>query len=202
MSSLVIQLINFISDSPTQIGEIMIVPLQKVKKYRLFHQRNYSQISENLFENLKEVGTLIELDLIIRFDAFSQFRALKAEKNLVDGWVTKLLNPEELLLFLNHIYPSAIAFWSSHQKNQLKSTMLKDKVMRQSGRYKITQSAEEKEIEEVFENLCCKRCLRIPMWHSSEEKKSVFLSKKIPIFCREACTLFLSDLRKKIKKKS
>ena len=194
------KLAKFIANKPTKIGELIILPQNSEKSYLLCHYDKHLQLLNSDFSGLKCLKSTKEIDEFVRISKENYYRPLKAEKNLSSDWFVDIPNKETLLFILHQFYPVSIGLWIAYLEEKLKICPFEEKAFRQSGRYQITQKAKKKEIEAMVSEICDKKCLKIPLWMNKSLPSQALKIQEIPLFCRESCTYFMSQIQKKLKK--
>jgi hypothetical protein len=142
---------------------------------------------------------------IARYDAAGKYRPLKTASNLRRGWVLQLRNMEEVALALDFFYPAALNLYATWLGKKIKTTSLRETLNRQSGMYRVTQRLSDEQAGSLIQQQCHKGCLRKILWSISanQETNSLIVKEnEIPLFCREACNLFVAAARHAVKENS
>ena len=103
---------------------------------------------------LKNLGTLDELEEVVRWDGKGQYRPLRSEENLVPGWHYQTNSAEGFREAIEVIYPGALGNWSAQQNGKLRVIDWKGAVKKQTKSLQILIEG-EKIAFLFFLNLCC-----------------------------------------------
>ena len=162
---------------------------------------------------------------LARFDDHGNYRPLKTAPNLRHGWRLELASFDELMRALDHFYPARLAVFAAWQKNQLKTTTLRETLARQSGMYRVAAKISDEQIDDVVGGFCRSNggCLRTILWRrdASGSLASTKLPTEkfdpaydqarevrtraspmgtvMPLLCQEACNLLVAECRRAVK---
>jgi len=139
---------------------------------------------------------------IARYDGEGNYRPLKTAPSLCRGWLLRLQNMEEMVLALDFFYPAALNLYGAWLEKNLKTTLLRETLNRQSGMYRVTQQISDEQAAALIKKQCHEGCLRKTLWMAmSDQNVEPFNMNKneIPLLCREACNLFVAQARKVVK---
>src|ERR1700736_1494319 len=103
---------------------------------------------------------------IARIDDRGNYRPLKTAPNLRRGWRLEVADLSELQGALDHFYPGRLAMLAAWNKNELKTTPLRETLNRQSGRYRVAAKISDEQVDDVVGNFCRSDggCLRTILW--------------------------------------
>lgn len=138
-------------------------------------------------QKLREIKNLLELEELVRRNGEGNYRPLRGEKNLVQGWFYSAKSALELREVLEVIYPGAMGNWSAQQKGELRVLGWKEAAKKQTGRVQALIEGGGKAVEVAKKELCITRCGKTPLW---AEKSVVAKVGKVPFLCVEPCPLF------------
>jgi sirohydrochlorin cobaltochelatase len=162
---------------------------------------------------------------ISRYDDAGNYRPLKTAPNLRHGWRMNLRGSDELRCALDHFYPGRLAVFVAWQRDQLRTTSLRETLDRQSGMYRVAAKISEAQINDLVADFCRSDggCLRTILW--KRDQRGVIASTKlptqkfdptwdqvqalggsgsataaaIPLLCQEPCNLLVAACRKIVK---
>jgi sirohydrochlorin cobaltochelatase len=160
---------------------------------------------------------------IAKYDDAGDYRPLKTAPNLRHGWRLELATVEELRRALDYFYPSRLAVFAAWKKGYLKTTALRETLVRQSGMYRAAAKISDPQINDLVADFCRSDsgCLRTILW--KRDRNGAIASTKlpkekfdpgvdqigarpgsstpatVPLFCQEACNLLVAECRKVVK---
>jgi sirohydrochlorin cobaltochelatase len=165
---------------------------------------------------------------IARFDDCGDYRPLKTAPNLRHGWRLKLSSLDDVTRALDHFYPGRLAVFAAWKKEELKTTLLRQTLNRQSGMYRVAGQISDDQLNDVVAGFCRSDggCLRTILWRrdASGSSGSTKLppakfdpdcdqaqaysqrlgvadgtATVIPLLCQEACHLLVAECRQAVK---
>jgi hypothetical protein len=156
--------------------------------YEIRHEKDMN-VSE---QKLREIKNLIELEELVRRNGEGNYRPLRGEKNLVQGWFYSAKSALELREVLEVIYPGAMGNWSAEQKGELRVLGWKEAAKKQTGRVQALIEGGEKVVEVAEKELCLTRCGKTPLWAG---ESFVVKVGTVPFLCIEPCPLFWENAK-------
>ena len=154
---------------------------------------------------------------LARFDDAGNYRSLKTAPSLRHGWRLILANVTELRLALDYFYPGRLAAFFAFEKNELRTTPLRETLERQSGMYRIAAQLTDEQADELVGNFCRSDggCLRTILWRRDRDgatPSQKLPSQKfdpvfdqtgkgepvVPVLCQEACNLLVAAARETV----
>jgi hypothetical protein len=156
--------------------------------YEIRHEKDMN-VSE---QKLREIKNLIELEELVRRNGEGNYRPLRGEKNLVQGWFYSAKSALELREVLEVIYPGAMGNWSAEQKGELRVLGWKEAAKKQTGRVQALIEGGEKVVEVAEKELCLTRCGKTPLWAG---ESFVVKVGPVPFLCIEPCPLFWENAK-------
>jgi sirohydrochlorin cobaltochelatase len=141
--------------------------------------------------------------VIARYDDAGKYRPLKTAPNLAHGWKLQLGSLEAVLLALDFLYPAEVgtAVWQA--AGDLQHVSLRETLGRQSGMYAVTRKLSGEQAEALVQGFCRPGCLRRILWTIEGEGATGEAESTepgtVPLFCAEACNLFVAEARKVVK---
>src|SRR5206468_3926853 len=117
---------------------------------------------------------------IAKCDDAGNYRPLKTAPNLRHGWRLELATLEELRRALDYFYPGRLAVFAAWKSGQLKTTLLRETLDRQSGMYRVAAKISDPQIDEVVADFCRsdRGCLRTILW--KRDRNGAVASTKLP----------------------
>src|SRR5437667_2313862 len=205
--------------APFYLGQILI---QKITTglFVLLHRDDES------VDQLKSFRSAEDAIEIAKHDDDGKYRPLKTAPNLRHGWRLELATLEELRRALDYFYPGRLAVFAAWKSGQLKTTLLRETLDRQSGMYRVAAKISDPQIDEVVADFCRsdRGCLRTILW--KRDRNGAVASTKlpkekfdpsvdqaavrpesttpatVPLLCQEACNLLIAECRKVVKDES
>lgn len=143
---------------------------------------------------------------IAKYDEAGAFRPLRSAPTLRRGWLIEAGSLKGMIRALEEFYPSALGLWFSFLGGSLAPTPLRETLGRQSGMFRITQLLRDDQAAVLIAQRCGRGCLRTICWNPGDGVATDglpagrFLREPlreggIPLLCREACNLLVSDAR-------
>jgi sirohydrochlorin cobaltochelatase len=170
-----------------QIGQVVIE--KKTEGFSLRHESDTDHKGLEIFCSPEDaVG-------IARCDDSGDYRPLKTAPNLRRGWELRLDSLSALHFALDGIYPAALGNWRSVLRGEKIAPPLRETIDRQTGMYRITGLLTRYEASNLIGSLCQTGCLRQILWpiEGADTDPVTETSKvRIPLFCSNACSHFLS----------
>jgi sirohydrochlorin cobaltochelatase len=162
---------------------------------------------------------------IARYDDDGNYRPLKTAPNLRHGWRMNLRRSHELRRALDHFYPARLAVFAAWQRDQLRTTSLRETLDRQSGMYRVAAKISDAQIDDLIADFCRSNggCLRTILWKRDQggAVASAKLPKEkfdpawdqvhslrgpestppatVPLLCQEACNLLVAACREVVR---
>jgi sirohydrochlorin cobaltochelatase len=151
---------------------------------------------------------------LARFDDAGNYRPLKTAPTLRHGWKLIVANLAELRLALDHFYPGRLAAFFAFEREELRTTPLRETLERQSGMYRIAAQIGDEQADALVGDFCRSDggCLRTILWRG--DRAGTVPSTKlppqkfdpafdqtgageavIPLLCQEACNLLVAEAR-------
>lgn len=131
---------------------------------------------------------------LAKYDSSGSFRPLKSAPGLRRGWMIRAEDPAGVLLALEEFYPAAVGLWLSFLQGAISPTGCRETLDRQTGMYRRAGLIGDDQIPSLIAARCRSQCLRIPLWHPAGTGNHDFpVPGRIPLLCREACNLLVSD---------
>ena len=117
---------------------------------------------------------------IAKYDDAGNYRALKTAPNLRHGWRMELRTSDGLKCALDYFYPGRLAVFVAWQRDQLRTTSLRETLDRQSGMYRVAAKISDAQIDDLVANFCRSYdgCLRTILW--KRDQRGVTASTKLP----------------------
>src|SRR5436309_8633570 len=117
---------------------------------------------------------------IAKHDDAGNYRPLKTAPNLRHGWRLELDTLEELRCALDYFYPGRLAVFVAWKNGQLRTTSLRDTLMRQSGMYRVAANISDSQTDDVVADFCRSNggCLRTILW--KRDARGTSPSTKLP----------------------
>lgn len=152
---------------------------------------------------------------IVKFDDAGNYRPLKTAPNLRHGWRLELPNVCALRHALDLFYPGRLAMLFAFERQELRTTPLRQTLERQSGLYRVAAKISDAQIDDLVGTFCRSDggCLRTILWKSdasgtiastklSPEKFDAAYDQTgrgescMPLLCQEACNLLVNECRR------
>jgi sirohydrochlorin cobaltochelatase len=151
---------------------------------------------------------------LARFDDGGNYRPLKTAPTLRHGWKLTATNLADLRLALDHFYPGRLAAFFTFERDELRTTPLRETLERQSGMYRIAAQIGEEQADGLVGDFCRSDggCLRTILWR--RDRAGAVPSTKlppqkfdpsfdqtargqavVPLLCQEACNLLVAEAR-------
>jgi sirohydrochlorin cobaltochelatase len=117
---------------------------------------------------------------IAKYDDAQNYRPLKTAPNLRHGWRLEVATLQELRTALDYFYPGRIAVFGTWKAGDLKTTVLRETLDRQSGMYRVAAKISEPQIDDVVAGFCRsdRGCLRTILW--KRDRHGAIASTKLP----------------------
>lgn len=137
---------------------------------------------------------------IANYDDAGKFRPLKTAPTLAHGWRLVLPDAAALRRALDYFYPAMLGCAASFSRGELPAVPLRDKLARQTGMYRITQTITDEQAREMIDRFCA-GCLKQRLWELSapNPRHVSFAPGELPLLCHEACNLLVAEARKVVK---
>lgn len=137
---------------------------------------------------------------IANYDDSGKFRPLKTAPTLAHGWRLVLTDAAALRRTLDYFYPAMLGCAESFSRGELPAVPLRDKLARQTGMYRITQTITDGQAREMIDRFCA-GCLKQRLWEISapNPRHASFAPDEFPLLCHEACNLLVAEARKVVK---
>lgn len=135
-----------------------------------------------------------------------EYRPLRSAPTLRRGWILRGLSETEFCLFVDLIYPAAIAHHAMAKQGVLRVCSFEEVAARQSGLYTVIRKLKEDQVRSLAGKICGEgRCWKQPLWsvHMGEmkpviQKVGVQGSWNIP--CPEPCSYWISIAQQRCEK--
>lgn len=137
---------------------------------------------------------------IANYDDAGKFRPLKTAPTLAHGWRLVLPDAAALRRALDYFYPAMLGCAASFSRGELPAVPLRDKLARQTGMYRITQTITDEQARTMIDRFCA-GCLKQRLWEISapNPRHVSFAPGELPLLCHEACNLLVAEARKVVK---
>jgi sirohydrochlorin cobaltochelatase len=189
------------------IGEIAI-DSRGDGTYALTHRDDVGRSDLALQDNAEAAVELA------RFDDAGNYRPLKTAPSLRHRWKLIVGNLAGVRLALDYFYPGRVAAFFAFEREELRTTPLRETLDRQSGMYRIAAQIGESQADELVGNFCRSDggCLRTILWR--RDRAGTVPSTKlrpekfdpafdqtgggcavVPLLCQEACNLLVAEAR-------
>ena len=151
---------------------------------------------------------------LARFDDAGNYRPLKTAPTLRHRWKLSATNLADVWLALDHFYPGRLAAFFTFEREELRTTPLRETLARQSGMYRIAAQIREEQADDLVGNFCRSDggCLRRILWRRDRagtvpstklppEKFAPAFDQTgagqaaVPLLCQEACNLLVAEAR-------
>jgi len=201
------------------VGEIL-VRRTRTDGFVLSHREDESP---DQLQTYRDAEHAVEIS---KYDDAGNYRPLKTAPNLRHGWRMELATGEELRGALDYFYPGRLAVFAVWKRGELKTTLLRETLDRQSGMYRVAAKISDPQIDEVVADFCRSDsgCLRTILW--KRDRNGTIASTKLPkekfdpsydqataepqsmpaatlpLLCQEACNLLVAECRKMVKGES
>jgi len=142
---------------------------------------------QDAVEQLLSVGTLDELEEVVRWDGQGKYRPLRSEGNLVSGWRYDANSGTEFREVMEVIYPGMWGNAEAWKNGKLKFQAWDDALAKQTERVRNKVSRTGDMPRSVIEKNCKKRCLKTVVWAG---EKTVNRDAKMPMLCTGPCGMF------------
>jgi sirohydrochlorin cobaltochelatase len=205
--------------APFYFGQIL-VRTRKGAGFVLLHRDDASLDQLQTFRDVEEA---VE---IAKYDDAGNYRPLKTAPNLRHGWRLELATVEKLRRALDYFYPGRLAVFAAWKSGELKTTLLRETLDRQSGMYRVAAKISDPQIDEVVADFCRSDsgCLRTILW--KRDRNGAIASTKlpkekfdpsddqvavrpesttpatIPLLCQEACNLLVAECLRVVKEET
>jgi hypothetical protein len=158
--------------------------IKKGKGWEVRHIQDQDAVGQ-----LRSVGTLDELEEVVRWDEQGKFRPLRSEGNLVSGWQYDAKSVTEFREVMEVIYPGMWGNAEAWKNGKLKFQTWDDVLVKQTERVrnKVAQTGDMP--QRVIEENCKQRCLKTVLWAG---EKPVDRDAKMPMLCTGPCGMFWS----------
>jgi len=140
---------------------------------------------------LRSVGTLDELEEVVRWDEQGKYRPLRSEGNLVSGWQYDANSVSEFREGMEVIYPGLWGNTEAWGDGRLKFQTWDEALAKQTERVRNKAVITGDLPRRVIEENCKKRCLKTVFWAG---ERPVDEAKAIPMLCTGPCGMFWSFL--------
>jgi hypothetical protein len=146
---------------------------------------------QDAVEQLRCVGTLVELEEVVRWNGEGKYRPLRSEGNLVPGWQYDAKSVTEFREAMEVIYPGMWGNAEAWKNGKLKFQGWDDALAKQTERVRNKVSRAGDMPRRVIEENCNKRCLKTVFWAG---ENPVERDGKMPMLCTGPCGMFWSYL--------
>jgi hypothetical protein len=140
---------------------------------------------------LRSVGTLDEMEEVVRWDEQGKYRPLRSEGNLVSGWQYDAKGVTEFREVMEVIYPGMWGNAEAWKNGKLKFQTWDEALAKQTERVRNKVSQAGDMPRRVIEENCKWRCLKTVLWAGERPMDGV---KSVPMLCTGPCGMFWSCL--------
>ena len=138
---------------------------------------------------LRSVGTLDEMEEVVRWDEQGKYRPLRSEGNLVSGWQYDAKSVTEFREVMEVIYPGMWGNAEAWKNGKLKFQTWDDALAKQTERVRNKVSRTGDMPGRVIEENCKRRCLKTVLWAGDRPMDA---AKAVPMLCTGPCGMFWS----------
>jgi len=160
--------------------------IKKGKGWEVRHIQDQDVVGQ-----LRSVGTLDELEEIVRWDEQRKYRPLRSEGNLVSGWEYDAKSGTEFREVMEVIYPGMWGNAEAWKNGNMKFQTWDDALAKQTERVRNKVAKTGDMPRRVIEENCKKRCLKTVLWAG---ENPVERDGKMPMLCTGPCGMFWSCL--------
>jgi hypothetical protein len=160
-----------------------------IKKGRGWEVRHIQD--QDAVGQLRSVGTLDELEEVVRWDERGKYRPLRSEGNLVSGWQYDASSATEFREGMEVIYPGMWGNAEAWNNGKLKFQTWDDALAKQTERVRNKVSQAGDMPGGVIEINCKKRCLKAVLWAGERPMDEAIA---VPMLCTGPCGMFWSCL--------
>jgi hypothetical protein len=160
--------------------------IKKGKGWEVRHIQDQDVVGQ-----LRSVGTLDELEEIVRWDEQRKYRPLRSEGNLVSGWQYDAKSGTEFREVMEVIYPGMWGNAEAWKNGNMKFQTWDDALAKQTERVRNKVAKTGDMPRRVIEENCKKRCLKTVLWAG---ENPVERDGKMPMLCTGPCGMFWSCL--------
>jgi sirohydrochlorin cobaltochelatase len=159
--------------APFYFGEIFV---QKTTSGRFVLSHRDDESVDHL-QTFRDAQDAIE---IAKYDDSGNYRPLKTAPNLRHGWRLEIDTLEELRCSLDYFYPGRLTVFAAWERDQLKTTPLRETLDRQSGMYRVAAKISDSQVDDLVANFCRSNggCLRTILW--KRDGDGAIASTKLP----------------------
>ena len=138
---------------------------------------------------LKNLGTLDELEEVVRWDGQGQYRPLRSEGNLATGWHYQVNCAGEFREVIEVIYPGLWGNAEAWEEGCLKYQSWEEAMAQATERVRKKVMEAGDLPQRVIEENCKRRCLKSLYWAGERPVAEV---TTIPMLCTGPCGMFWS----------
>jgi len=212
MRDLIEEIFNGLA-APFSVGQIL-VEKREGARFVLSH------LDDESLDQLQAYRAAEDAVEIAKYDDAGNYRPLKTAPNLRHGWRLELATLKELRRALDYFYPGRLAVLAAWKSGNLKTTVLRETLDRQSGMYRAAAKISDPQINDLVADFCRSDggCLRTILW--KRDRNGAIASTKlprekfdptydhlpgstppatVPLLCQEACNLLVAECRKAVK---
>lgn len=157
--------------------------------FRICHREDLSS-EDSKKEILQEVRSFEDKLKLVKYTSDGSYRNLRGERNLKRGWQMRRLSLDELIHTLELFYPTSICNLAYAAENKLPITSFEETASRQTGMYRKLIELKPEAVLNIYQALCAKRCMKVPLWHGDSYEPNI--QNEWPILCPEICSLFIT----------
>jgi len=174
-------------ETVSEAGEMgQVCWIKKRKGWEVRHIQDQDAVGQ-----LRSVGTLDELEEVVRWDGQGKYRPLRSEGNLVPGWQYDAKSATEFREVMEVVYPGMWGNAEAWNNGKLKFQTWDDALAWQTERVR-NKAAKARDLpRRVIEENCKKRCLKTVLWAGEKPMKR---DSKMPMLCTGPCGIFWSYL--------
>ena len=158
--------------------------IKKGKGWEVRHIQDQDAVGQ-----LRSVGTLDELEEVVRWDERGKYRPLRSEGNLVSGWQYDAKSVTEFREVMEVIYPGMWGNAEAWKNGKLKFQTWDDALTKQTERVRNKVAKTGDMPRRVIEENCKKRCLKAVLWAGVQP---IIEPGSAPLLCTGPCGMFWS----------
>ena len=199
-----------------RLGQLEIKMIDSSERFAICHWEDASSAEQEKFGGLElHVDPSAARDLSTYAEDGS-YRFIKGQANLKRGWVMILEGVGDLRMALDLFYPAAVGLAVAWRSGTLEVENLRDKLLRQTGMYRIARTISDHDAQELVREVCgpANQCAKRILWQIDsntpldDSEASRYLGipadlqekEVIPLLCREACNHFVAECCRAVKK--
>jgi len=138
---------------------------------------------------LKALGTLDQLEEVVRWDSQGQYRPLRSEGNLITGWYYQVNSTGEFREVIEVIYPGLWGNAEAWEEGRLNYQSWEEAMAQATERVRKKVGERGDLPQRVIEENCKRRCLKSVFWAG---ERPVAELTSVPMLCTGPCGMFWS----------